>query len=131
VEAATKELRLPFLATRQTIERLSDQFAVNRVCRARMFGLQHPVELFAVRPADGDTRFTEAWQAYDEALRYFETGQFQKAADSLATIDPKLAEVPSRFLIERTEAELGRQQRRRSSDKPIVYPGGVIAINAK
>jgi adenylate cyclase len=131
VEAATKELRVPFVATQSTVEGLSQKFASHRVCRARMPGLQQPVDLYAVQSKASDTHLSATWQMYDQALHLFELGDYQEAAVALATIDRNATSIPSRFLIEQTERELGREQRRRSSDKPAAQPGGVIALSAK
>jgi adenylate cyclase len=131
VEAATKELGVPFVATQPTVEQLSNRFAAHRICRAQMPGLPQPVDLYAVSSSQRDAQLSQAWQLYDEALRQFEQGQFSEAADTLSTIETKIAEVPSQFLVERVQSELGRQQRRRSTDTPAAYPGGVIPLSAK
>ncbi len=131
VEAATKELRVPLLATRSTVERLSDQFATNRVCCAQMPGLQQPVDLYAVRSANADARTSLAWRTYDEALCQFEAGELDAAADTLATIGMTVAEVPRQFLVERVQRELGRKRRRRSTDQPAARPSGVIMLSTK
>ena len=130
VEAATKELGLPLIATAATVRRLSDQLATNRVCRARMPGLRESTDLYAVRLSTSDDRLSAAWQLYDEALRHFEEGGFQDAAAILATIDPAVTGIPSRFLGAEVQRELGRQQRRRSTDRQSAS-GGVIALIAK
>ncbi|MCI0334241.1 MAG: adenylate/guanylate cyclase domain-containing protein [Planctomycetes bacterium] len=131
VESATKELRVPFVATRPTADRLSKLFATNRVCCARMPGLQKPVDLYAVRSANADLHTSFAWRTYDEALRQFEAGELEVAADTLATIDQTVAEVPWRFLGERVQCELGHKLRRRSMDQLAAYAGGVIVLSAK
>ena len=130
VEAATKELHVPLVATQSTVERLSDQFATNRVCCAQMPGLLQPVDLYAIRLVTDNEPITIAWQMYDEALRQFEQGQLDAAADSLVMIDETIADVPWRFLSERVRNELGRERRRRSSDKPVAH-AGVILLSAK
>jgi adenylate cyclase len=131
VEAATKELRVPLIATQPTVDQLSSRFASNRICRARMPGVRQPMDLYAIRSSEGDARLPLAWQFYDKALQHFEQGRIDDAAALLATIDRKLAEVPSRFLLEQVQRELGRQLRRRGTDKPIAHPGGVISLSAK
>ena len=131
VEAATKELRVPFVATQSTVERLSEEFATNRVCCAQMPGLQQPVDLYAVRKAMNDEQSTRAWKTYAESLRQFEQGNFEAAAETLATMDETITDLPRRFLTERVQSELGRTLRRRNSDKPIALPDGVIPLIAK
>jgi adenylate cyclase len=130
VEAATKELDLPLVATKPTVQQLSDRFATNRVCRARMPGFSEPLELYAVAPSPSDKRVLESWKTYDEALRQFEQGQFQEALDALASVEAPPAEVPVRFLQERSQRELNSAKRRRSSDQPRAQ-NGVIALRGK
>ncbi len=129
IEAATKELGVPLLATQPTVERVSNQFTANRVCRASLPGMR-PMNLYTLRSPLTETRLTEAWNAYDKALHHFEQGEFQEAAAALATIELPPAEVPVRFLSEQVERELGFAQRRRSTDRPAPRYG-VIALEAK
>jgi hypothetical protein len=96
-----------------------------------MPGLQQPVDLYAVRSPRGDAPLSQAWQQYDSALQQFEQGLLSEAAFALAQIEPAITNVPWRFLSQRVQSELGRQKRRRSSDKPVAFPGGVIALSAK
>jgi adenylate cyclase len=131
VEAATKELRAPLLATRATVERLSETFAAHRVCRAQLPGLRQPVDLYTVGTRQGDASRATAWQVYDRALCHFEQGRYHEAADTLASVGVPDAAIPSQFLLERVHRELSRSLRRRSTDKPMTYPGGVIALSAK
>jgi adenylate cyclase len=130
VENATKEIGVPLLATQATIEHLSAAFARNRVCRARMPGLQ-PIDLYTVSDASNDMRLAQAWQSYDKALREFEQDNFAAASDTLAQIDQTVVDVPWRFLSERVHNEFSRQRRRRSTDKPAALPGGVVLLGSK
>jgi adenylate cyclase len=129
VEAATKELGVPILATQPTVQRLPPRFAANRVCRASMPGIR-PMDLYALRSSADETKITQAWQVYEEALRRFEEGDFQAAADTLAAIESPPAGIPVRFLSDQVERELGCAQRRRSTDRPAPRHG-VIALEAK
>jgi adenylate cyclase len=131
VEAATKELQVPFIATRSTVKQLSPEFTANRVCRASLPGLQRPVDLFAVQDSSNAGHLADSWRQYSEALQYFEAGQYQQAADALATLGPSAAEVPLQFLSEQLQRELSREFRRRSTDKPAAAHQGVITISAK
>jgi adenylate cyclase len=131
VEAATKELRVPLVATQATVQRLPNSLPTHRVCRARMPGLRQPVDLYAVGSRESEASPAHAWQIYDRALCHFEQGQFQDAADALANIDATVANVPAQFLMERVRHELGRNLRRRSTDKTTILPCGTIALSAK
>jgi adenylate cyclase len=131
VEAATKELQMPIVATEFTVAQLSEEFATNRICRAALPGLPQPVDLYAVRLASADQRQDSMWRIYDEALRRFEQGRYQHAAEALATFDPAIAEVPVQFLSAQIQREINRAFRRRSTDKPAAERSGVITISAK
>ena len=128
VEAATKELRVPLVATSATVMLLPETFETHRVCRARMPGLQKAVDLYAVGLPESNEIKTHAWRTYDRALQQFEDGEFQSAANELADLDAAITDVPAQFLLERVQQELGRNLRRRSTDKPAVTNDGVIAI---
>jgi adenylate cyclase len=130
VEAATKELGVSLLATQPAVQQLSDRFAANRVCRASMPGVR-PMNLYALRRAPEEIPTKQAWQVYEEALRHFEEGEFQEAADALAAIQsPPTGDIPVRFLSNEVQRELGSAQRRRSTDRPAPRYG-VIALEAK
>jgi adenylate cyclase len=131
VEAATKELRLPILATAATVDRLSNRFLANRVCRARMPGVPEPIDLYSLCRAASSVRCTAEWRRYDEALRCFEAGRFQDAADLADDCEHSCQEVPWRFLVDEIRREIGKQQQRRSTDKPVAQSGGIVVLNAK
>jgi hypothetical protein len=131
VEAATKQFNLPLLVTAPTAKRLSNRFATHRICRAKMRGFDDPVDLYGVAPAPINGRSLAAWQSYQDALWHFEQGRLQDAAEQLASIDPAVSDVPSRFLLEHLQRELARQHRRRSTDKGSDNPDGVIVLNSK
>jgi len=131
VEAATKELGIPLVATQPTVKALPATLAAYRVCRARMPGLQKAMDLFAVGAVNDDPALAAAWKVYESALLEFEAGNFQTTADILAGMESRFAEIPKQFLLERTHQEIGRTLRRRSTDKPAVTPGGVIPIMTK
>jgi len=131
IEAATKKFDLPLLLTSAAAKRLSNRFAKNRICRAEIRGFEESVDLYGVSLANSDANSASSWQTYQQALRYFEQGNLQEAADSLATIDPAIKEIPSRFLAEYLAGDLARQRRRRSTDRANETSRGVIKLNAK
>src|SRR5688572_23731373 len=61
VEAATKELGVPFVATQSTVDLLPSEFAVNRICRAQLPGLPQALDLFAVATSQSETS-KHSWQ---------------------------------------------------------------------
>jgi adenylate cyclase len=131
VEAAAKALRQPLIATTATVQRLSNRFAAHRICRALMPGLREPIDLHAVRQSENDEGLSATWRLYDEALRHFEQRRYKDAADILESIDAKGTEIPWRFLSDEVQRELGRQKRRRSTDRKGACLDGVIELNAK
>ena len=130
VEAATKEVGVPLVATKSTVEQLPGNLFANRVCRAQLPGLREPIELYALRSRPDEARVTAAWRAYHQALGQFEANRLQDAAELLASIDRNTAAVPWRFLEQQIQRDLGRSQRRRSTDPPMAG-NGVIALVGK
>jgi adenylate cyclase len=128
VEAAAKHLQLPLLVTRQTVERLSNRLAAHRTCRARVHGMEQPVDLFCVASASLDARVSRAWSIYDKALGLFEQGDLPEAAAMLKTIDPMLSDIPLQFLAQHIERQLGRKRQRRRSDADGHDDGAVISL---
>lgn len=131
IEAATKQFDLPLLASEVTAKRLSNRFATHRICSASIRSFERPIDLYGVRLATSDSDSHSAWQTYQEALHSLEHGRLQEAADILATIDPAISEIPSRFLAEHVDRELARQKRRRSTDRRNDTSHGVIRLNSK
>jgi adenylate cyclase len=130
VESATKAIGLPLIVTRSTAAKLSNRFAAHRVCRARLPGVDEPLDLFGVHLAAGGNQSTAWWPVYDEALRLFERGDVEQAAARLATIDPTASDIPTPFLAEHIQRELGQKRHRRSDDKAATTHG-VITFTEK
>jgi adenylate cyclase len=131
VEAATKELLVPLLVTQATVEQLPESLVAHRVCRAWLPGARLPVDLYAVRLRQSDATHARGWQTYESALRQFEAGKFQDAADTLAHLIEAAADIPAKFLTDCIQRELSSNLRRRSTDKPAVHPGGVVTLSTK
>jgi adenylate cyclase len=88
VEGATKHLGVPVLLTGATRALLRDEFAVRRLCRARLAGLGEPVELYELHGAKAEPEWAHDRDAYEEALRLYEAGQWAAAC---AAVYPLLA----------------------------------------
>jgi adenylate cyclase len=131
VEAATKEIGIPFLASGAVAAQLSNQLATHRVCSARVPGMEAAVDLFSVQSPRAAQRVGAAWQNYDQALRHFEAGDFLAADQIIATLELAARDIPVRFLAEQIHRELGRIQNRRSSDRVRKPVSGVITLSAK
>jgi adenylate cyclase len=131
-EAAAKELNVPLVATQPVVDRLSNRFTTHRICRARIRGVQEPVQLFDVSPAALEPTAAADWKTYERALALFEQGQLAEAAELLLVADTSTIEVaPLRFLAEHVQKELGRRHRRRSSDRSGSCPSGIITLGTK
>jgi adenylate cyclase len=131
IEAATKRLGIPLVVSQATASRLSNRFAVHRACRAHLPGFEQPLHLYGVCLRTTNSNLFGAWQAYEAALKHFEVGSFQEAADALASIDASVREVPTRFLADQAQRELARMQKRRSTDAFPTTSGGIIILAAK
>jgi adenylate cyclase len=131
IEAASKVLGLPLVASQATSERLSGAFARHRICRARLPGMQQAVDLFTLHRASEDAHRLSAWRRYDDALRHFEDGRLAEAGCLLAGIEDSTADVPVSFLSARVEQALGARPRRRRTDRTSDVAGGVVWLDGK
>jgi len=131
VECATKEMGVPLLITQPTAQRLSNRLVAQRLCRARMRGLQEPIDLYAISSPTIDENVAAAWSAYGKALTLFESGALAEAADLLQTVDQSIAEIPLQFLTRHIARERGRAHRRRSTDTGSAANSPVITLSAK
>jgi adenylate cyclase len=123
VEAASKELQVPLVVTRSTANRLSNRFKTHRLCRARLRGAEQPVDLFAIsKPTASETLHAD-WASYETALQLFEQGKCAEAARILAPLDQQSSTVPVRFLASEIERAIGKQQRRRNTDRHASHHG--------
>jgi len=131
IEAATRQIGLPFLATASAVSRLSNRFTAHRVCRARLAGLNQPTNLYHVCLASANEQSSMAWHTYERALQCFEDGRPEDAEKILEQMQADATEIPVRFLRAQVARDLSRHQRRRSSDKSSNNSRGVITLGAK
>jgi adenylate cyclase len=130
VEAATKDLGVPFIATQSTVAQLSDALAAHRLCRAQLPGLSHAMDLYAVSQSENEKSLA-LWHTYEQALQNFELGNYEDTVEALADINQSSAVIPWRFLMDRAKNELGQKLRRRNSDRQVALPNGVIPVVSK
>jgi adenylate cyclase len=116
LEAASKQLQLPLIITQSTADRLSDRFTPKRICRARLRGVEQPVNLFTISIPSWADSVRDAWAIYGSALRSFERGELDDAARLLRSLDPSIVAVPARFFADEVQRAQGQQHRRRSTD---------------
>lgn len=105
VEGATKQIGVPVLITAATCQSLGDEFAVRRLCRAKLIGMAEPVELFELH---GWTELVSPeWLArrdlYEDAIIQFEQGNWSKAASIAASApNDENPDRPTSILIRRS-----------------------------
>ncbi len=83
VEGATKHLGVPALMTGATRALVGDGFAVRRLCRARLAGITDAVELYELHGEGAEPTWEQERDAYEEALRNYEAGQWSAAAQGV------------------------------------------------
>ncbi|MFO0790356.1 MAG: adenylate/guanylate cyclase domain-containing protein [Pirellulales bacterium] len=130
VESATKSIGLPMLITGATARQLSNRIATHRICRARLPGVDDPLELYTAYSAATSSHSSDVWAMYSEVLRLFEAGDYENAAAKIGELEAVATSVPAKFLAEQIQRELGRQRHRRADDHRSIVPG-VIALTQK
>jgi adenylate cyclase len=86
VEGATKHLNVPILITGSTRAQIGDgdaQFAVRRLCQARLVGIQGAVDLYELHGETASPEWLADRDLYEKALRLYESGQWLKACQTL------------------------------------------------
>lgn len=86
VEGATKQLRIPVLATGATVAMLGETFATRRLCRVRVQGVQSPVDLYEVHGEQASREWCEQRAMYQRALELLETGQWLAACRAISPL---------------------------------------------
>ncbi|HEX5271096.1 MAG TPA: adenylate/guanylate cyclase domain-containing protein, partial [Gemmataceae bacterium] len=82
-EGATKHLGVSALMTGATRALIGDGFAVRRLCRARLAGVGDPVDLYELHGEPPDAAWEKDREAYEEALKRYEAGQFAAACQGV------------------------------------------------
>ena len=83
VEGATKQLGVKVLITGGTHARLVEPFATRRLCKARVVGIDTPVDLYELHGECADPAWLATRDAYESALGLFEKGQLSEACRAL------------------------------------------------
>jgi adenylate cyclase len=83
VQDTTKRLGLPLLITESTRAPLPDDFALRRLGRVRLAGIETPVSLFELHGKDATPEWQAQRQVYEESLESFEKGQWGRALRTL------------------------------------------------
>ena len=88
VESATKVVGVPCLVTRATREHLPVETQVRRICRARLPGMNEPVDLFELGGRDPSDAWLKLRRDYELALGHHERAEY---SECLALCDEILA----------------------------------------
>jgi adenylate cyclase len=125
VQAATRQLGVPLLATDAVRRRLSARFVKLKACSARMPGLEQTVELFTILPATDGERLQADLEQYSEALMAFERGDLDNAERMLEELLTRGPATPAAFLA-RQAAALRRGALGRRVTDLVPGPGEMV-----
>lgn len=131
VQSATSCLELPLLLSKATHDSLSGEFLCQRVCAARLPGLQQKLDLYAAYPASDAPSMRDDLDRYAEALEWFEAGNLATAERLLADLATRESRTPAPFLAHEVQVRMQAAQGRRASDVLTVNLGPVIEIPDK
>jgi hypothetical protein len=131
VQAATRPLDVPLLATDAVRRRLSTRFVTLKVCTAKLPGLEQPLDLFTMFPATDGHRLQDDIDRYATALAAFETGDLDHAERVLAELLQRGPATPAAFLAQQASALRQSALGRRAGDQFGRSREAVVEIHAK
>jgi adenylate cyclase len=94
VEGATKHFGVPALISGSTRIHIGEGFATRRLCRVRVLGIGHPVDLYELHAEGLTPEWTAKRDRYEAALALYESGQWHEV---YATLAPLLTDTANRF----------------------------------
>ncbi|MCI0457328.1 MAG: adenylate/guanylate cyclase domain-containing protein [Gemmataceae bacterium] len=83
VEGATKHLKVPVLITGSTRAQLGEAFALRRLCRVRVVGIQEPVDLYELHGETASAEWLAFRDSYEAALALYEAQQWLPCCERL------------------------------------------------
>ncbi len=83
VEGITKQVGTSTVLTDATRRRLTEDFALRRLCRARVTGVEKAVELYELADCGEAADWRQRRDAYETALGHFEQGRWSEALAAL------------------------------------------------
>ncbi len=131
VQAATRQIDVPLLATDAVRRRLSTRFVTLKACTAKLPGLEQPVELFTVFPATDGERLQAEIERYAAALEAFEEGDLDHAERVLQDLLARGPVTPAAFLARQAAALRHGALGRRATDQFGRPAEAIIEILAK
>lgn len=102
IETATKRLGVQIAISKDVQRRVDQHMVTRRLCQARLAGIDEPVEIFelvARREAHLDSCRVERLRRYEEALRWFEVGELDRAREILVNTEAD-NDRPSQLLLQ-------------------------------
>jgi adenylate cyclase len=93
-EGATKQLSVPTLITGSTHAQLNGAFATRRLCRAKVVGIDTPVDLHELYAAELEPEWKNRRDLFELALAHFESSRWTEAC---RTLYPTLAGQEGRY----------------------------------
>ncbi len=88
IEGATKHLGVGLLISGSTRDLVGEAFATRRLCRARLLGIAHEVNLFELHAESASADWQSRCESYEQALDFYESGKW---SDACRTLFPLLA----------------------------------------
>jgi adenylate cyclase len=83
IEGATKHLGVNLLISGTTRDHLGEAFATRRLCRARLVGIGHEVNLFELVAESASPDWQARRASYEQALSLYESGKWSEACRTL------------------------------------------------
>lgn len=125
VESATKQMGVPLVITGSTRSRIGNGFAVRRLCKVKVVGIDEPVDFYELHGLQAEEAWQNRCEAYEEALQLYEQGEFGEACRA---VYPVLSgqggnyDIPSLNLVSRAVEAL--------KDPPLQHDG-VLELKSK
>jgi adenylate cyclase len=83
IEGATKHLGVGLLISGSTHDHLGRTFATRRLCRARVVGIDHEVNLFELHAESASAEWHARRDSYEKALSLYESANWSEACRTL------------------------------------------------
>ena len=126
VEGATKQLGIPLLVTGSVRQQIGDAFATRRLCRARVVGIDCPVDLYELYAETAPPEWAARRDTYEAALAQYESRDWSgtcRTLQPLLAADGDYRDLPSLTLVIRAAEALVK-----TPPEPF---DGVIELNSK
>lgn len=109
LEGVTKHLGIPIVITSGTQQQLEGALVTRRLCRARLPGIETPVDLYELHGEAAEAPWLARKECYDRGLLLYEQHELRAAYEVLAPAYqdlPPHVDPPGTMLLQRIEAAL-------------------------